>query len=100
MAVRVAAANSSAVIGTLTVGKRVHVQQAIRGGKGKIWGRLLKPPGKGIERQRESPIGSWLETYMIMEIFASKAGWILLADQQAGYRAVQKAEIEPKSIIL
>lgn len=70
VAVRVAATSSSTVIGTLVHGKRVMVQQAFRGGKGKIWGRI------------SSPI----------------AGWVLLADANTGYKAVAKVKESPSPV--
>ncbi|CAE7030877.1 unnamed protein product [Symbiodinium sp. CCMP2592] len=59
--VHVAATATSQVLQTLHAGKNVHVVQAIRGGRGKVWGRLTKPPG-----------------------------WILLADSTTGYAAASK----------
>eukprot|EP00434_Breviolum_minutum_P034064 symbB.v1.2.030148.t1/scaffold3362.1/size63757/1 len=46
------------------------VQQAFRGGKGKIWGRI------------SSPI----------------AGWVLLADANTGYKAVAKVKESPSPV--
>lgn len=63
--IRMAATSTSTVICTLAHGKRIMVEQAIRGGKGKIWGRISNPV----------------------------AGWVLLADQQNGYKAVSKANV-------
>eukprot|EP00913_Durusdinium_trenchii_P010360 g9714.t1 len=63
IAVRVAAASGSTVITTIANGRRIEVVQAIRGGRGKIWGRIASPPG-----------------------------WILLADQQTGFKAVAKVK--------
>eukprot|EP00435_Cladocopium_sp_Y103_P014547 s1488_g3.t1 len=68
--VRVAATSTSTVICTVAHGKRIMVEQAIRGGKGKIWGRISNPV----------------------------AGWVLLADQQNGYKAVSKANISPSPV--
>ncbi|CAE7563673.1 unnamed protein product [Symbiodinium sp. CCMP2456] len=59
--VHVAATATSQVLQTLHAGKTVLVVQAIRGGRGKVWGRLTKPPG-----------------------------WILLADSTTGYAAASK----------
>lgn len=68
--VRVAATSTSTVICTVAHGKRIMVEQAIRGGKGKIWGRISNPV----------------------------AGWVLLADQQNGYKAVSKANMPPSPV--
>lgn len=59
----IAAATGSTVITTIANGRRIEVVQAIRGGRGKIWGRIASPPG-----------------------------WILLADQQTGFKAVAKVK--------
>lgn len=59
--VHVAATATSQVLQTLHAGKTVLVVQAIRGGRGKVWGRLTRPPG-----------------------------WILLADSTTGYAAASK----------
>ncbi|CAJ1332450.1 unnamed protein product [Effrenium voratum] len=61
VAVRAAAASSSTALHTLRKGKQVEVVQAIRGGKGKVWGRIARP-----------------------------SGWVLLADTGSGYLAVVK----------